>query len=241
MIKISVCCVTYNRPKFLGELIQSFLMQTYPASHRELIILDDAGQYGNLQGDGWQIVSFPRRIASLGEKRNTSVSLTSPDFTHIAIADDDDILLPWWLETHVKHLEQGARWTVGNTAYWSENQQITGKWHYREGDIWMLHPGQVFEKEIFWKVHGYPYVSGWEDRDLFYRWIDEGFKAQNVLNDESKPYLIYRRFTETCHMSCVPLESYQKDFQPVLPKAELQIGWTRDYLFDIDQYEKSHS
>ncbi len=44
-MKICVCCCTYKRPVSLGYLIRCFERQTH--AERELVILDDAGQYGH--------------------------------------------------------------------------------------------------------------------------------------------------------------------------------------------------
>jgi len=239
MIKLSVCCCTYNRPHLLGELIASFQMQTYPKEHCELIVLDDAGQYGDLRGENWQVVSFPRRFASLGEKRNASVSLTSPDFTHIVISDDDDIYLPWWLECHAKNFERGAKWSFASGAYWSENNQITGKWHY-QNDTFLMHPNHAFDKSLFWEMGGYPRLAGWEDYNFFQTLLQKSVGHVDSL-DGQPPFLIYRRFTEAKHMTCVSVETYQKEFIPVLPKAELEIGWKRNYLNDIIQHERNEA
>jgi hypothetical protein len=235
MIKLSVCCVTYNRPHLLGELIQSFQMQTYPKEYRELIVLDDAGQYGDLRGDNWRIVSFPRRFASLGEKRNACVSLTSPDFTHIVIADDDDIYLPWWLECHAKNFERGARWSFASSAYWSENNTITGKWQYQDVTF-LMHPAHAFEKKTFWECGGYPHLAGWEDCQLFQTLLQKSVGHVDALDGQS-PFLIYRRFTDERHMTCVSMDTYQKEYTPVLEHAEPEIGWKQNYLNSIIQYE----
>jgi len=239
MLKLSVCCCTYNRPHLLGELIASFQMQTYPKECCELIVLDDAGQYGDLRGENWQVVSFPRRFASLGEKRNACVSLTSPDFTHIVIADDDDIYLPWWLECHARNFERGAKWSFASGAYWSENNTITGKWHY-QNDTFLMHPNHAFDKSLFWEMGGYERLAGWEDYNFFQTLLQKSVGHVDAL-DEQAPFLIYRRFTEEKHITCVSVETYQKEFTPILPQAELEIGWKRNYLNDIILHERNEA
>lgn len=237
MIKLSVCCCTYNRPHLLGELIASFEMQTYPKEYCELIVLDDAGQYGDLRGDNWQIVSFPRRFATLGEKRNACVSLTLPDFTHIVIADDDDIYLPRWLECHAKNFSLGARWSFASRAWWSVDNQITGQWQYQKDD-YLMQPAHAFEKSLFWEMGAYPHLAGWEDYQFFQTLLEQGIEHKDSLASDLSPFLIYRRFSEEKHMTCVSVEAYQNEYHPVLPKAELEIGWKRNYLNDIIQHEK---
>ena len=237
MITLSVFCTTYNRPHLLGELIESFRRQTYPKDRCELVVLDDAGQYGDLRGENWQVVSLARRFASLGEKRNACVSLTNPRFTHLVITDDDDIYLPWWLECHAENFASGARWSYASAAYWSEENRIEKHWQDRDNPCFM-HPGHAFEKALFWKMGGYPHLSGWEDRDMFLQFVKRGFRPRDALETGYDPYLIYRRFRAERHLTEVPLERYQREFVAKLPKAELAIGWQRDYLTDVAEFRK---
>ena len=65
-MKLAALCCTYLRPGSLGQLIESFLRQDYPRESRELVILDDAGQYDNQEGDGWRLVSIPPTIPFAG-------------------------------------------------------------------------------------------------------------------------------------------------------------------------------
>ena len=240
MIKLSACCCTYNRPHLLGELIASFQRQTYPKNCCELIVLDDAGQYGDLRSDNWQIVSFPRRFASLGEKRNACASLTSPDFTHIVIADDDDIYFPWWLECHAKNFERGAKWSFASSIFWSERNRIVDQWLYRDEE-WIMHPAHAFEKKIFWEVGGYPHLAWKEDREFFNRLRQAEiahWDCLTCLNEEERiPYLVYRRNLKWKHRHTtgLPLEEYQS-FTTELPKATLEIGWQRDYLQEAQAF-----
>ena len=104
-MKIAAVCCTYLRPRQLGRLIQCFLRQDYPAGRRELVILDDAGQYNDQRGDGWRLVSVDRRFPSLGEKRNAAAAMVSDDVDALAPWDDDDQYLPWALSASVAALE----------------------------------------------------------------------------------------------------------------------------------------
>jgi glycosyltransferase involved in cell wall biosynthesis len=109
-MKLAALCCTYRRPHLLGQLIESFLRQNYPRELRELVILDDAGQYENQEGDGWRLVSIPRRFHSLGEKRNACAALASPDAEGFLVADDDDIYLPHWFSATAEALQR-ADWS----------------------------------------------------------------------------------------------------------------------------------
>lgn len=245
MIKISVCCCTYNRPHLLGELIESYQRQSYPVEYREMIILDDAGQYGNIQGEGWQIVSFPRRFASLGEKRNACVSLTSHDSEYFVVADDDDIYLPWWLESHARNFQRGARWSFASSIFWSERNRIVSRWHYRD-QVWIMHPAHAFRKETFWKVGGYPHIAWREDEFLFERLRDAGVKPQDALDaggNSRTPYLIFRRNPSTRHhhVTGMSLEKYRNGYHSSRSMESFEIGWKKDYLAEANEFMKRNN
>ena len=114
-MKIACLCVTFNRPAQLAEAVESFLHQTYPAELRELVIVDDAGQYAPAACDdlpGVKLVTTRHRFRTLGEKRNASAALASPDVEAYAVWDDDDIYLPWHLEVMAAVFQAGHRWSV---------------------------------------------------------------------------------------------------------------------------------
>lgn len=241
MKEMSVCCCTYNRPEMLGELIQSYLLQTYPAELRELIILDDAGQYGDVRGDGWQIVSFPRRFASLGEKRNACVSLTLHETEWIVIADDDDIYLPHWLEAHARNLAQDIPWSFASRVYVSHNKKIDTMWNYPNKG-WLVQPTCAFSKKMFWRMGGYPHLAWQEDQFFFEKLKNADIVPVDALLENESPFLIFRR-KETSghhHATGMSLETYRTRFSETVSTATLEIGWKRDYLADVARYEKRH-
>ena len=102
-MKIAVVCVTYNRPRQLGQMIRCFQRQDY--APRELVILDDAGQYASNEGPGWRLTSIAERFPTLGEKRNAAARLVSPDAAALAVWDDDDLYMPWALRASAAALE----------------------------------------------------------------------------------------------------------------------------------------
>jgi glycosyltransferase involved in cell wall biosynthesis len=237
MLKIAVCCCTYNRPHLLGELIHSFEIQTYPKSHCELVILDDAGQYGDINGENWQIVSFPRRFASLGEKRNACVSLTLPESDYFLVADDDDIYFPWWIESHAENFERGAKWSFASSVYWLHNNVTSGQWTFSDEDF-LLHPAHGFSKQKFWELGGYPHLAGWEDWFLFEKFRTHGIQHQDALNGEKTPYMVYRHFDTENHMTGMKIEQYRE--QPNrLPRTKLEIGWKKCYTEFVQNFDKT--
>jgi glycosyltransferase involved in cell wall biosynthesis len=105
---VSSLCCTYGRPHLLPHAVESFLRQDYPC--RELVILDDAGQYAEaIAGDRWRIISVSTRFPTLGEKRNALARLASPEAEVFAVWDDDDVYLPWHLSAAVRATKRRRR------------------------------------------------------------------------------------------------------------------------------------
>ena len=109
-MKIAAICCTYKRPKELANVIACFESQDY--DDRELIILDDADQYQSQEGDRWRLISTQQRFRTLGEKRNASAALVSPEVDAYCVWDDDDVYLPWHMSAAVKTLQTGADYTI---------------------------------------------------------------------------------------------------------------------------------
>jgi len=128
---VSCLCPTYRRPKLLENSIACFLAQDYPADRRELIVLDDAAELQNQTGDGWQIISIPRRFRSLPEKFNALAGLARGDI--LVVWEDDDIYLPHHISTHVRAMD-GHLWSKPSKVlsdYTGEVQEedATGRFH----------------------------------------------------------------------------------------------------------------
>ena len=128
---VSCLCPTYRRPNLLENSIACFLAQDYPADRRELIVLDDAGELENQTGDGWQIISIPRRFRSLPEKFNALAGLARGEI--LVVWEDDDIYLPHHISSHVVAMG-GYLWSKPSKVlsdYTGEVQEedATGRFH----------------------------------------------------------------------------------------------------------------
>jgi hypothetical protein len=187
-MKIAVCCCTYHRPKQLGHLIHCFEAQDYP--HREMVILDDAGQYGNQTGDRWRLVSVARRFPSLADKRNAVAGLVSPETEVFAIWDDDDLYLPWALSAHAAALAE-AEWSRPSLVLhpledrhgWTFRQHQTGG---------LYHGGWAYTRRAFAAVGGYPAgYSGPEDRELMLRLERAGVSQADPIVLGFRPAYVY--------------------------------------------------
>lgn len=183
-MKIAVVVCTYNRPRLLGHLVRAFELQDY--ADREMVILDDAGQYSRQAGAGWQLISVPRRFRSLGEKRNAAAALASPDADALAIWDDDDLYLPWALSASAAALAE-ADWSRPSVvlqprADWALRQHRTGG---------LYHGGWAYRRSAFDAAGGYPPLSGPEDQALMRRFESLGVTQADPIALGFRPFYVY--------------------------------------------------
>ena len=185
-MKITACCCTYCRPDTLAEMLWCFEKQDYP--DRELVILDDAGQYKNQEGDRWRLISSPGRYTSLGEKRNATVRLASSDSEYIAIWDDDDLYLPWALSAVADALDR-AEWcrpsiVLEPSADKSAVQQVRAEGFY--------HGAWGFRRTAWEEAGGYPSISGMEDKQFGEQLVAQFATECDPMSLAYAPYYVYR-------------------------------------------------
>jgi glycosyltransferase involved in cell wall biosynthesis len=145
---VSCICLTYNRAPdhlhLVGEAVESYLRQTYPADRSQLLILNDTpGQelkvegygpyyplssggasgaersdpYPGDQTPGIHVLNLPWRFRTLGEKYLAAMGLAQGDI--LMWWDDDDISLPWRIERSVARLSTPTKSDYYNPGgYW---------------------------------------------------------------------------------------------------------------------------
>jgi glycosyltransferase involved in cell wall biosynthesis len=206
---ICAICPTFNRPQWLGRAIRAFEKQTY--ENRFLVIIDDAGQYENQKGDRWELISIPRRVLSLGEKRNIGASLAPRDTWAYAVWDDDDLYMPWHLEALVEALSRGlfiqpryaidfwhSRWVQVETFCRPKPFRTKGKRRPNRGggDIhsnWFCYHGcWGYTRDLFTRVGGYRNLFATDDCDFQDRLI--ALRVRSIgFSNKFKPSYFYNR------------------------------------------------
>ena len=221
-MKLAALCCTFRRPHTLGQLVESFLRQDYPSELRELVILDDAGQYENQSGDGWRLVSIPSRFRSLGEKRNACAALASADVEGFLVADDDDIYLPHWFSAQAEALKQ-ADWSRPGLVLLEDGDAL------REAESdGLYHGGWAFRKETFYRVRGYGPHNNGEDQELAGRLNEAGAKYCDPCSF-ARPFYIYRYDNNSYHLSYMDDAGYRSLGDGAVSKSQVQPGWFRDF------------
>lgn len=226
--KVACLCITYNRPKLLCEAIESFNRQTYPAHLRELIILDDAGQYMNVRLDipNVKLISIPHRFRTLGEKRNACAALASPDVDTYAVWDDDDIYLPRHLEAAMQTIECGAQLVIPeHILVWGpRNIEIKNPGR-------LFHPCWVFTRQAFVAAGGYPMATDAEDQTLMWRFHAQGINPVNPRGFGIT--FVYRFYVDpsAVHASAGRTSDIydKRGREKIVPVTELKPGWPKDW------------
>jgi len=195
-VKLACICCTYLRAHLLGHLIRSFLEQDYPRGLAELIILDDAGEYRSQKGDGWTLISIPRRFSHLGLKRNAATALAQVDAEAFCVWDDDDLYLPHALKTTAAALEKAPLSRPSQVLYEDGHRRFR---RHETGGLY--HGGWAYRREAFHKVGGYgPHDNG-EDQEFLARLIAAGIETVDPLADGADPFYVYRACASSYHLS----------------------------------------
>lgn len=214
--KVAWVCITYNRPKLLGHLIQCFLDQDYP--DKQMIILDDAGQYKNQKGNGWEIVSIPRRFATVGEKRNAVTALVPSDVDIICPVDDDDLYLPHAMQACVVAMKN-ADWVIPSAVYQEKANGVFSREYYHGH-----HSSWAYRQSVYRQTTGYGTWNRGEDGGLQVQLERMNLRVADPVQMGFEPYLLYPTTQETYHCHTFTRdEQYKKMSQDIEEKCTLLI------------------
>ncbi len=206
-MKVCVCVCTYLRPVELGYVIRCFQRQDYPATQREMVILDDAGQYEGTQGDRWRLISTDRRYETLGEKRNAAARLASPGADVLCQWDDDDLYLPWALSASVAALADAA-WSRPTRVLQRTPDGLVQRqtWSRRDRRDRAFPGGWALRRKAFWAVGGYPKTSTNEDLMMARRLQAAGVRQADPLEFGFRPFYIWAPHGNP-HLSSEPVST----------------------------------
>lgn len=197
--KIAWLCCTFRRPKLLGNLIDCFLKQEYPAERRMMLILDDDHEYEPREENGWRLISVPERYKTIGDKRNALASMVPEDVDILCPTDDDDLQMPHQMRAHAAALEK-ADLSVPSDLFWELHPGKLVPWKQTcHGSSW------GYRREFFFRTGGYPpicYDGHGNGEDQV--WINL-VKAQNwtIANPMAfgfGPFYISRQYVSDYHL-----------------------------------------
>lgn len=240
-MNITGVCVTYNRPQFLGRAIHCFLQQDHPGAR--LLVLDDAGQYPCVGGDGtWKMVSRASRYKTLGEKRNDAFRLACqlfPETEGIAVWDDDDVYWPHAMAAVSAALEKGA-WAQPSVVYEPSKRgstivqlkrQYTGA---KNGEFVAYGGSWAWRRSTLETLSGYPHIDNCEDQFLAGRARQNfGRSTDTICAAYPEPYYLYHRREIGSHMSDVPDPYAHRQCDCITKVEEIPIGWNGPNVYEL--------
>lgn len=228
-------CVTYGRPQMVANVVWMWEQMEY-GGERELVILDDGGQYPNEpSGENWQIVSVKKRWGCLGEKQNAVFSFSKPEQELLVVMEDDDWLLPYTLQAHAdaftrSQLSVPQRWVLESKH---GGLRLEGN---KSGAA--AHAGWAYSRNLFRRVNGYPWIDIPTDHGLLARFREFGIVAADP-TENFPPYVVCRLNSTTHpHLSRAwatnqawEMAGRAADLTPVLELPEPDLS--RDYRAEV--------
>lgn len=130
--RVSVLTPTYNRRRFIPQLLRCFQQQTYPKDRLELVVIDDGSDPVEDLCAGLPAVRYVRlpSRAPLGHKRNLAARVAAGDI--LVHMDDDDYYPERRVESAVQALLRSGRHLAGSSILYT--------YFVESGDIVKLGP-----------------------------------------------------------------------------------------------------
>ena len=201
MIIASCLCPTFNRLSLLEEAVESFLRQDY--AHKELLILNDCAQQEIVcDSPGVTVINMPRRLSSIGEKRNFLASIAAGQV--LFPWDDDDISLPHRISASIARL--GATYDYHQPKhYWL----LDANGLHSDHPMSVGHNCSAFSSALFHRVGGYPHRSLGEDAEMDRYLQYRGNAVADVWLPIEDWFYIYR-WDVTQHTSSMGEDGYDR-------------------------------
>ena len=221
---VSCLCLTYGRPHLLEEAIESFLRQDWLGAKELVVVNDHPLHYLEFHHPEVLVVNLPRRLHTLGEKRNLAVALARYD--NLLVWDDDDIYLPWRITETMRTLPTHQFYKCPN-AWCIEGGRFADQPGYN-----LFHAGSAYTRWLFEAVGGYRCVDAGEDTDIELRFqtltAERGQYWKHTILPWPRIYYIYRWGHGSYHTTGV--RSLAEIAPAVKPgRLTLRPRWDTDY------------
>lgn len=146
---ITALCPTFRHPELLANTLNLWNKQTYPATMRHLVILDDAGTFDSQNGFNWTLYSTEKRCETLPGKFNWMLKNSPPNSDAYLVIEDDNIYMSRYIESHAACL-QLHEYSTPNIVYVHGGSLVV------ENCNGYFHSAIGFRKSLINKVGGWP-------------------------------------------------------------------------------------
>lgn len=178
---VSILMLTFNREQFIGEAIESILVQSYQAW--ELLVIDDGSTdetYKLMAAYTDPRIRYIRHSENKGLRVRRRESLTYAGGQYVAVLDSDDV----WVDSEklalqVAHLQAHPECVLVGSFLTlidaKSNQFDSNRYHATDKDIrsailtrnQFAHSSVLMRRSALEKTSGYPDLAVAEDLDLF--------------------------------------------------------------------------
>ncbi|HLV10463.1 MAG TPA: glycosyltransferase family 2 protein, partial [Halanaerobiales bacterium] len=201
-IETSVIIPTHNRKETLFRCLMALNEQNYPATKFEILIIDD----GSTDGTEKMIKKIKIKSAHSyhyqkqsgpAAARNLGLKLARGEF--IIFIDDDIIVVPGFIETHIKEQKKKTDIIVHGPVIYTNNPENPGSEEKKISDFSraFFATGNVSIRKKHLIKAGFFNEKfkeyGWEDLELGFRLKKMGLKA--VYNPEAKGFHLKKPFS----------------------------------------------
>ena len=223
---VSVICPTYNRRKFLPNLIYQFNYQTYPQDRMELLIIDDTptsnediiSQYKQEKQDNIRYIYLNEKIA-LAKKRTMLNKLAKGEI--LVCFDDDD----WYSNERVHH--------VVHKLMSNPKVEIVGSTILH---IYYIENGLIYQFGPYSPTHGTHGTFGYKKSYLKHNSYDdtlEKAEESKFTNNFTEPLIQLDPFKT---MICISHGNNTVDKIPFIPQGKETKLKLKDFFKKNDKY-----
>jgi glycosyltransferase involved in cell wall biosynthesis len=203
MLPVSIIACTYGRARCLSELLECYLQQIYTGPSELMVLNDFGGQVFMASGlerlkpnQQVNFINEPDRYPSLGDKRNAAVERAS--YEHFLFVDDDDLFLPWYLNTTITAYEAWGLPTWPTSHYFASGRAEKLTMSLKRSS----HPASyMMSKAQFAQIGRYPFVYAGGDQMLRTK-VHKEFSCEAAKNPTKvEAGYIYRWNNNVYHIS----------------------------------------
>ena len=230
--RVAVIMPCYNYANYIEEALNSVLMQTY--KEIDIVIVDDCSTDNSVEvARNWlkehgsefnKVTLLKNRVNSkLGASRNAAISFAETEL--FLPLDPDNVLMPDCIESCLDAIDSSGAAvaypkiesfgdTGGQTWYLSEPPWQPDR--FRSGNY--IDAMALIRTNCWAAVGGYePFLYGWEDYELWCRFVERGFFGVNV----AQVTAMYRY-----HGNQMIKTLTQKSTKPLLDEMRSRHPWT---------------
>lgn len=196
-MKVACLCPTYQARQvvLVGNSIACFEAQTClndRGSDFRLVVYDDTDFFQSTCGTNWDLLSESNRHPTLSAKYNHMAAVLAPDVDAYIVWEDDDIYLPWHVESCVAALERGP-WVHPSKVL----SLYTGKAR-EEGAAGRFHASLAFHREALEAVGGWPDTARADFDQQLIRNLRSRFGPPADPLDDFPPSYVFRWASTGC-------------------------------------------